>query len=252
MATFLERYLAGEHEPVWAELLALGAQVRDDAVHEEALAVVRETMRRARDNIELLIPRLEAIGYHLGYEWMGESERAFAKGQPPVFALPHADVQEQIAELETLAGPIPLSLRAWYETIGAVNLVGAAPKPWRLDEQGDPLYVYPIEDALAEYADWEAAHAAWAAGDKLNDPGPFRVPIAPDYLHKYNISGGMWYHIVLPNPTADAPLQAERHAGMFVEYLRICFRWGGLPGLERASKVPASKLALLTRNLLPL
>jgi hypothetical protein len=161
-------------------------------------------------------------------------------------------VLERIAKLEALAGPIPLSLRAWYETVGAVNLVGTAPEPWHLDEQADPLYVYPIEDALAEYAEWKVAHTAWVAGDETYDPGPFRVPIAPDYLHKYHISGGMWYHIVLPNPAADAPLRAERHAAVFVEYLRICFRWGGLPGLDRAANVPASKMALLTRNLLPL
>jgi hypothetical protein len=255
MATFLERYLAGEYEPVWAELLALGAQVRGALVYADALAVARETMRRARHNIEVLIPRFEAVGYHLGYAWVEERWRSFATGQPPAFAAPKADALERIVELETLAGPLPLALRAWYETVGAVNLVGAAPQQWHLDERADPLYVYPIEDALAEYADWNAAHTTWALDktlDKSYDPGPFRVPIAPDYLHKYNISGGMWYHIVLPNPAVDAPLKAERHGVMFVEYLRICFRWGGLPGLDRFPTVPASALAVLTRELLPL
>jgi hypothetical protein len=32
MATFLARDLAGEHEGVWAELLALGTRVRDESV----------------------------------------------------------------------------------------------------------------------------------------------------------------------------------------------------------------------------
>jgi hypothetical protein len=252
MATFLERYTAGEHEQVWDDLLALGARVRDERVSADALSVARETMRRARHNIETLVPRLEEVGYHLGYDWLAEDERSFARGQAPVFAPPPSDALTRLVELEALAGPIPLSLRAWYETVGAVNLVGVAPEQWRLDEWADPLYVYPIVDALDEYADWHEAKAAWAAGDLSTDPGPFRVPIAPDFRHKYRISGGMWYHIVLPNPDADAALQAERHAARFVTYLRLCFRWGGLPGLERASDAPARELAFLTRDLLPL
>lgn len=255
MATFLERYEAGEYEQVWDELMALGGRVRDDWVYAEALSVARATMRRARHNIETLIPRLEAVGYHLGYDWLAEDERSFAIGQPPAFAPPQSDAPTRLVELEALAGPIPLSLRAWYETVGAVNLVGTAPQGWRLDERADPLYVYPIEDVLAEYAEWNAAHTTWELDktlDKSYDPGPFRVPIAPDYYLKYRISGGMWYHIVLPNPAVDAVLEAERHAARFVTYLRLCFRWGGLPGLDPTADVPAPELAFLTRDLLPL
>jgi hypothetical protein len=225
--------------------------VRDELTYGDALAVARETMRRARHNITVLIPRLDELGYHLGYDWLNEDERSFAIGQPPAFTPPHADAQERIAELEVLGGPLPLSLRAWYETVGAVNLVGAAPPSWNLAEGADPLYVYPIEVALAEFAEWHKDHIAWAAGDLPFDPEPFRVPIAPDYLHKYNISGGMWYHIVLPNPAADAVLTAEDHEARFVCYLRLCFRWGGIPGLEFAD-VTAPEIAFLTRDLFPL
>jgi hypothetical protein len=251
MATFLERYEAGEYEQVWDELMALGGRVRDEATYLDGLSVARETMRRARHNIETLIPRLEAVGYHLGYDWLAEDERSFALGQPPAFAPPRSDALARLVELEADAGPLPLSLRAWYETVGAVNLVGTAPQGWRLDERADPLYVYPIEDALAEYAEWNAAHTTWEL-DKSYDPGPFRVPIAPDYYTKHRISGGMWYHVVLPNAAVDTVLQAERHAARFVSYLRLSFRWAGLPGLARGSDAPASELAFLTRDLLPL
>src|SRR5947209_6412431 len=63
MAGYLERYRAGEHEAVWKELNALGPGVFEAPVHEDALAVARETMRRARHNVELLIERLAARGY---------------------------------------------------------------------------------------------------------------------------------------------------------------------------------------------
>jgi hypothetical protein len=61
-ASYLERYQAGEHEQVWAELYALGTAVREEPLYGDALAVARETMRRARYNIETLIPRLQTLG----------------------------------------------------------------------------------------------------------------------------------------------------------------------------------------------
>jgi hypothetical protein len=70
MSSFLERYARGEHEQVWAELVALGAAVREEPVYADALAVAHETMRRAHCNIEMLIPRLVAVGYQFGYGWV--------------------------------------------------------------------------------------------------------------------------------------------------------------------------------------
>lgn len=52
---YLARYVASEHEQVWAELQSLGAAVREEPVYTDALAVARETMRRVRHNIEMLI-----------------------------------------------------------------------------------------------------------------------------------------------------------------------------------------------------
>lgn len=69
-ATFLQRYVAGEYEQVWAELVALGDAVREEPLYADALAVARETMRRVRQNIEMLIPRLIAVGYQFGYGWI--------------------------------------------------------------------------------------------------------------------------------------------------------------------------------------
>jgi hypothetical protein len=57
---------------------------------------------KARTNIERLIERLQAISYEF------EDPRV-------VFIPPQPDVHEQIASLESKAGVLPLSLRAWYE-----------------------------------------------------------------------------------------------------------------------------------------
>jgi hypothetical protein len=63
MSDLLRRYQAGEYEAVWDDLRALGSRVYDAPSVDDARAVARETMRRARANIETLIGRLDTIGY---------------------------------------------------------------------------------------------------------------------------------------------------------------------------------------------
>ncbi|MGG5817753.1 hypothetical protein [Falsiroseomonas sp. HW251] len=60
------RYEAGEHEAVWAEMVACGPRIREAPFAAPAEAVARETMRRVRRNIEILLPRLAAAGYVFG------------------------------------------------------------------------------------------------------------------------------------------------------------------------------------------
>ena len=63
MPACLQRYLAGERIEVWNELMALGEAVRSKPAPAGVNAVIDETMRRARHNIEVLIPRLSGMGY---------------------------------------------------------------------------------------------------------------------------------------------------------------------------------------------
>lgn len=325
MTSFLERYLQGECEPVWDELVALGEEVQIEPLHADALAVARETMRRARSNIEALIPRLQKLGYTFGYDWLPANERDFAKNKPPLYALPGPNVPARLAELERVAEGIPLSIRAWYEAIGAVNFVGIPPLHWPLppwreglqrffeehshypdwmikqqwqegetkwvgfhtacrqfiethpsypdytlpelwhfeqDHPGlvpllrqigtwlDPLQVWSLEDQLLNaeltgYQEWEATYSE--APDF-----PRCICIAPDNLTKQEISGGSGYEIVVPCLAADARLEGEPHQTTFVNYLRLCFRWGGLPGLGDYPNPPQEDLAYLTKELLPM
>jgi hypothetical protein len=110
--TFLERRLAGEYEQVWAELQALGEAVREEPLYGDALAVARETMRRVRENLEMLIPRLVAVGYQFGYGWVQppadepfgwwlrqEYRRLFedVRAQPPIFTF-EADLADHLTD----------------------------------------------------------------------------------------------------------------------------------------------------------
>jgi hypothetical protein len=270
---YLERYVAGEYERVWDELVALGAEVREEPLYSEALAVARETMRRVRHNIETLIPRLETMGYQFGYGWA--SGRDFLSGPPdPIFSPPPPNVAEILAELEAHAGVLPLSLRAFYEVVGSVNFVGQPPEAWTdwraVPDDVDALYVCPAEVALEDTETWQERYD-YLRKDEWDPPSTdeedigdtrayfalprecWLVPIAPDEWHKYDISGCGAYEIAIPNLAADARLLTERHRTTFVNYLRICFRWAGFPKLERVPAAPAtvSALSVLTRDLLP-
>jgi len=70
-----------------------------------------------------------------------------------------------------------------------------------------------------------------------DDPDPaasaeLTIDIAPDALHKANLSGGLPYSVVIPNHAVDGPVRGTGSSSL-VEYLREAFRWGGFPGLAR-------------------
>jgi hypothetical protein len=208
---YLERYQNGEYEQVWKELQDLGASIRDEPHYTQAKSVATETMRRVRRNCERIIARLQSLGYVFGTFPDGARRSYRAKPLTP----PSARMQADSDELESLAGPLPLSLAVFWKEVGAVDLVGMH-RSW---PQGlDPLVVDPPEGPLSDLYEEEE--------------GVF-VCIAPDDLHKDNTSGGDPYGLRLPNPSADFVLMYERHNTLFVPYLRLAIlRWGGFPGLE--------------------
>jgi hypothetical protein len=63
LSNYYDRYQRGERIQVWSDLIALGEAVRQEPVYSDAVAVARETMTRARQNVETLITRLDGIGY---------------------------------------------------------------------------------------------------------------------------------------------------------------------------------------------
>jgi hypothetical protein len=246
--SYLDRYLSGEREQVWADLLALGPAVRDEPVYPDALAVARETMRRVRHNIELLIPRLRDIGYHFyryGHdifpEW-SQDEADEVQRLEPVYVPPPPDTADLIAAIEQKGGALPISLRTFCEEVGTVNFCGQHPR-WRTVERYlDPLEVHSVQIAFEGCDDWGT------------DDGQYQmsVPVAPDQYGKEAQSGAGPYVIVLGDAAADSRLHGEPHHTTFVNYLRICFRWGGFPGFERVPNPPLADLAYLTAELLPI
>jgi hypothetical protein len=197
--TYLDRYLAGEHERVWEELTSLGDQVRDEPTCCDALAVARETMRRVRLNIELLVSRLTRLRYQFGYDHL-RAEADWARRQPKVFVPARQLAADMLSAFEKRIGTLPLSLYAWYETVEEVSFVGRAPhscghfrfnpdvfrwyagdEPWQLSlalltfitehpellastpeylqSWLDPLQITPLHVQFKLFGDWQAEKA---------------------------------------------------------------------------------------------
>lgn len=385
----LRRYEAGEHEAVWAELTALGAGVRDALYFEDAWAVACETMRRARHNVELIIRRLDALGYRFWdgkqgkapglprkltfggkvieaspieallaamfeearrlppaeltpvmldqlrniyqlvmFPWqdrallfkgqwfpldaemralfeqakkmpagqmtaatierlytlhMGALAQAIAywreKGEddPPALrekkaaeehrrqaaqTLDHlkdekvfrAPVKKELAlirKLEKKGVFLPLSIKAWGEEVGSVNLAGAHPRlcSWA-DENftgtyADPLMVVPD---MVELEGWDEEREEGDALDWVlgwDAKAKARLVVEDEQLD-------YGYSVTLPDAAADAALKGEPHDTTFIGYLRVAFRWGGFPGWAQSTDAPQKELALLTDGLLPI
>jgi hypothetical protein len=75
----------------------------------------------------------------------------------------------------------------------------------------------------------------WIEQKEQPDPDllePFSIDLAPDDLHKANISGGGPYAVLVPFLGADPIFTNERHDLPFLDYLRLAFRWAGFPNLE--------------------
>jgi hypothetical protein len=301
MATFLERYRAGDRVAVWDELVALGEGVRHKRYCADAVAVAAETMRRARHNVELLIQRLDGMGYrfvtmeardryerqalkrylrtkqmlalklHPGdmtivsdsKERRSELEAAAVKladkasrGKPPlknrdVLDRPTKRTAQQLYKLEKMAGgPLPLSLRAWYEQVGAVSLLGYTGTLLSgkdVPSGGpDPLIIYSQDLALQMMKeDWdEREDSAWW------QHGRIRLPLAPDRVFKAGGGGCGPYEMVIPNLCADGIFE-DGNKRTFVNYLRNVFECGGFPGWKH-KKQTHEIVAKLTGGLLPL
>ncbi len=220
---FLQRYLNGEHELVWNELQALGPAVRGEPHLSAARAVAAETMCRVRRNCERLVDRLRDAGYVFGIYPDG-SDGYYSEGP---LAAPSDATGADVARLEARVGPLPLSLVAFWQEVGSVDLVGMGTS-W--PEHLDPLVVDGPNSVLAELDDWEEDQ------EGEDEPEPFEGGLAPDDLHKDNVSGGPPYGVRLPDASADFRFVNERHGLFFVPYLRLAIlRWGGFPGLDGRS-----------------
>ncbi|MGX7672606.1 hypothetical protein [Plantactinospora sp. DSM 117369] len=245
---WLDRYLAGRRDQVWHELRQAGRAVRQDPdLAGEARLVCDEMARRARQNVEVLVERLTADGYRF-HTNDDEQSPVTPHVAPTATAAEHADW------LAERFGDVPMTVLSWTRLVGDVWLVGSHPQ-WETSASGDPLVVelegarHPDYPPIRHYFD--AEWNGWREHSEEDpDAGLFVLPLAPDRLHKENVSGGPPYGIVLPDGCVDG-LFAGETTMPFVSYLNQVFSHGGFPRWTGSQDEWRIRRAL-AKDLLPL
>ena len=180
-------------------------------------------MRRVARNADMLSERLRAEGWTA---LMGALRTPPSPDDVGVFERIEAITQSRL----------PPSLRAFWTVVGGIDWIWDYERREDPPDFGvalampemDPLCVDPAGAVVYLFETWEEQR-------DQPDPDlidPFDLDLAPDALHKANISGGLPYGVELPFFGADPLFANEPHQRSFVDYLRLSFRWSGFPGLE--------------------
>lgn len=146
-----ERYIGGECQAVWDELTEIPGTIPTSP--QDLDMVVEETMRRCRHNIEKLVTHLSALGFAFlhgepipGKQPNPYREMARASGIRP-YSRPDKEFIEQLARVEERFGHVPTAVRAWYERVGAVCLMGDG---MGICSYFTPLPVHDQEEVFAD------------------------------------------------------------------------------------------------------
>jgi hypothetical protein len=221
----LKRYQSGEFEQVWRDIRS--HERIDGEFRDEVTEVAEAAMRRVAQNADLIADRLRALG------WQALSAMYHDLRTPP-----KPSDQAVLARIVEISGaPVPPTLLAFWRVVGGINWVwdynASVARPdlgFELPpEEHDVLCVYApsvVDYLFEEWVDEKERYDSELVH-------PFRIDLAPDYLHKANISGGGPYCIEVPFLGADPLFADERHGLPFLDYLRLAFRWAGFPGLDQ-------------------
>ncbi|MCW3014504.1 MAG: hypothetical protein JWO02_1596 [Solirubrobacterales bacterium] len=243
---WLSRYVAGEHETVWAEMVAVGADIVDRAdLLLEAEAVTDETMHRVRRNLDVLESRLRAAGYRFAAD-EDEDWPHQPREQPTDDAL---DIIESIEA--KIRGRFPVSVRSFIANVGWVDFNGELPG-WS-PQYVDGLQVHTDLNGLGDLL-LDMIEHPYYEDDDGELAGKAHLELSADHLHKADISGGPPYGLAVPDASADGRwLYDSLHpAHGFVGYLRAVIADGGLPGWRRTpGDTPPALLDKLVADLLP-
>lgn len=233
------RYLSGDCVVVWDEIYDLDYRTHQSDIDSVALL----TMQRVRRNMEKIVERLreESFAFYSGDTALLDPPRDLDA------RLARIDERTQRLEVKGRRGqPLAPSVRAFYRTVGSVNLTGNSPG-WpkrpiaKAAPHGTPgflsdgLYVATtewLEEAIDEIPDGSAALA-----------------FSPDIFHKEDYSGGPPYSWWMTSPSPDAFCTEVETA--FVPYLRFSLSWGGFPGLRLYENAPLDWVRKLTEKLEP-
>lgn len=226
--SWYQRYLAGEHERVWAEMVAAGSDACADQHLDEAWQVATETMRRVLANAKTVEARLRGLGYRFSAEETGRAVLREANDED----------RANLRAFESKVGALPLSIKAFFEVIGEVSFVQAHGQ-------------CSIEDMDVS----AAIRAGIPTLEMLGRFGPLEVPALFDVEQRQRglwpqRDGDRWYHPLVPDECTKAWFSGDSYytwfpadgvdvqlgtlqpgqGEFFVEHLRRVFEHGGFGG----------------------
>ncbi len=230
----------------WAFLVAQAHRLPDPEFRTTAVKLARQLCARARFNVERLVQGLSQGGYVFAF--------------PDEVHVPDdGRASEWISEFERLGVYLPIFLQAWITEVGSVNLMGSHPSWPESGYSGLPpsnggiWYTDPLvlgldrEYLKSEYEDW-----CWFVDkDGPAEAGPFRLAIAPDHIHKANVSGGPPYAIDTTAPSVDTLLLNARDCTSLFHHVHNAFFWGGFPGFAYIDAQLPEPAASIRATLLP-
>ncbi len=110
MGDYLQRFLDGECETAWQELVDLGEKALRPPVLEEATAVTEEVVRRMIHNVNIIGNYLANAGYEFE--------------TPGPFVVPADNkTAEGVRRIEQEYGELPLIMKVWWKRIDHLNLL---------------------------------------------------------------------------------------------------------------------------------
>jgi hypothetical protein len=153
-------------------------------------------------------------------------------------------------DLSDVNTPLPLNQfqKLMREEAKAAKDSSVPEQPKEIWWQTDPLsFDFQLDiDEAQEMIEEGMEYLEFEAEETEEKSARYSLMIAPDSLHKANISGST-YDILLPNPKADARLYCTEMT--FVAYLRNSFAWGGFPMLVDYEERDEKLIAFLKEGL---
>jgi len=216
---FYNRYINGEDgKSVYADIYNLKQEAFSDKYFDDVQSVLTETFNRIDFNLKIIFSELKNIDYAFKTEFRFNFEK-------PLLA-PFPDTDELLVKLDAAVsdfGHIPLSLKLFYKIVGSCNFaLDYDNQPEMFWECADPIQINSLDDIVnyVSHEDWTEYLSEILEDD--NSQLPY-LELAPDYLHKDNISGGLPYSIQLTKqPSIDGLFLNEPNETTFIDYLRIC------------------------------
>lgn len=217
-----KRYTQLAEREIWNEMIAEENVAMNRTDLPDVQQVMNIMMHRIKFNLQYIYNALQQYGFK--FTDFGEPPQPT---KPLIFE--QNDVSQQLFSLEdeySAFGFFPLSILEFYKHIREIDFRGFFPNQ-RTNILLDAIMIVPMKELIEN-----------DLGDE--EQGVF---LASDAFFKENISGGGYYGIELtPNQQIDARLkgffteQEAEEAPMFIDYLRLCFKWAGFPGLEFANR----------------